>query len=230
MDSERITLLIAYAIATHLIRICLRTPNVPSTKHGQDLLFSVPIVKEHGAKLLEYAFVAPCIYHIFLTAYPPQESSATCPQPNHLDPKYFTWSPHVTICVVVIYILATLRLLAYRTLGQNFTFELAKPDQLVTTGVYSYVQHPSYGPLFGIICSTLMLFLPLDAGAGCFLPSELVAFWISYKWQVLIFAGFIIAGAISVRVRDEEAMLKATFGKQWVEWHRRTPRFIPFLF
>jgi protein-S-isoprenylcysteine O-methyltransferase Ste14 len=29
-------------------------------------------------------------------------------------------------------------------LGQNFTFRLAKPKTFITSGMYRYVQHPSY--------------------------------------------------------------------------------------
>jgi protein-S-isoprenylcysteine O-methyltransferase Ste14 len=231
IDLQMASLLVAFAVATHLIRLCNRTPNVPQTKHNQDRLFSVPIVKEHGAKILEFMFVAPCIHHIILTAmFPRTEPSAICPKPEQLDPKYFTWSTYTVICLVIIYISATLRLLAFRTLGKNFTFQLAKPDQLITSGVYGYVQHPSYGPLFVLICATIMLFLPFDAGAGCILPSELVDTWATWRWPLLGVAMLILGGGIGIRVRDEEAMLKETFGKQWIEWHKKTPRFVPFLF
>jgi protein-S-isoprenylcysteine O-methyltransferase Ste14 len=35
---------------------------------------------------------------------------------------------------------------------------------------------------------------------------------------------------MSARVRDEEAMLRGKFGREWEGWHRRTKRFIPFVF
>ena len=230
LDFETASLLIAFAVAAHLIRLCNRTPHVPQTKHNQDRLFAVPIVKEHGAKILEFLFVAPCIHHIILTALKPTEPSTICPNPSQFDTKYSTWSTYTIVCLTILFISATLRLLAFRTLGKNFTFQLAKPDQLITTGLYSYVQHPSYGPLFVLIGATIMQFLPFDAGAACFLPPEFVDIWVTWRWYFLAFAMAIVAGGITVRVRDEEAMLKETFGKQWVDWHRRTPRFVPFLF
>ena len=229
MDLETASLLLAFAGAAHLIRLCNRTPHKPQTTHNQDRLFSVPIVKEHGAKFLELLFVAPCIHHIILTATKPSEPSMICPNPSQLDSKYFTWSTYTVVSLTIIYASATLRLLAFRTLGKNFTFQLAKPDQLITSGVYGYVQHPSYGPLFVLICATIMQFLPFDAGQGCFLPMEIVDLWPVWRWQFLGIAMLILGVGIFVRVRDEEAMLKETFGKQWVDWHRKTPRFIPFL-
>jgi protein-S-isoprenylcysteine O-methyltransferase Ste14 len=32
---------------------------------------------------------------------------------------------------------------------------------------------------------------------------------------------------LAVRVRDEERMLRARFGKEWEDWHARTKRFVP---
>jgi protein-S-isoprenylcysteine O-methyltransferase Ste14 len=32
------------------------------------------------------------------------------------------------------------------------------------------------------------------------------------------------------RVRQEEEMLRREFGREWEEWHKRTARFIPWIF
>jgi protein-S-isoprenylcysteine O-methyltransferase Ste14 len=32
------------------------------------------------------------------------------------------------------------------------------------------------------------------------------------------------------RVKEEEMMLKSTFGKEWEVWHAKTKRFVPGLF
>jgi protein-S-isoprenylcysteine O-methyltransferase Ste14 len=32
------------------------------------------------------------------------------------------------------------------------------------------------------------------------------------------------------RVREEETMLKKTFGNEWEPWHARTKRFVPGVF
>ncbi|KIW08447.1 uncharacterized protein PV09_01350 [Verruconis gallopava] len=226
-----VSLVVALGLATHLIRVCNRTPNTPRVKYDKDKLFAIPFVKEHGPVILEYLFVIPCVYHIVLTAtLRDREPSALCPHPNHPDHKYFTWSPYTVICLSIIFASATLRLLAFRTLGKNFTFELAQPDRLITTGIYAYVQHPSYGPLFVLICATVMLFLPLDGALGCLLPFSAVELWITWHWYILACIIVIMSIALGVRVRDEEAMLKETFGKAWIEWNQRTPRFVPYLF
>jgi hypothetical protein len=69
-----------------------------------------------------------------------------CPSSSHLlrYPCLFTWSLHSAICLSLIYVGVLLRLEAYSALGRNFTFKLAEPDRLITTGLYRYVRHPSY--------------------------------------------------------------------------------------
>lgn len=40
----------------------------------------------------------------------------------------------------------------------------------------------------------------------------------------------IVICMLSIRVRDEEAMLEKTFGKEWEVYNAKTKRFIPFVF
>jgi protein-S-isoprenylcysteine O-methyltransferase Ste14 len=230
MEPQAVTLAMAFIIATLLIKRCTESPHEPKTKYDQDRLFSVPIVKEHGPKLMQFALLGPCIFHILLSVLSSSQRPAICTNIDQVNPKYFTWSTYTTTCLVIIFISATLRLWAIGSLGKNFTYQLAKPDRLVTTGVYAYVQHASYGPLLVLVGATLMMFMPFDAGAACFLPREIVQMWSSWWWLVLALAMAVVGGGLSVRVKDEEAMLKETFGKQWVEWHKKTPRFVPFLY
>ncbi len=51
-----------------------------------------------------------------------------------------------------------------------------------------------------------------------------MVFQIGYLLTIVI--GFCV---LAIRVRDEEALLKTTFGTEWEEYHRRTKRFIPGL-
>ena len=136
---------------------------------------------------------------------------------------------------MVIVIAAPIRLLAFKQLGKSFTFVLAKPKALVKTGLYAYVQHPSYPTNWLILTSNTALLLSPHGVLGCILPSWVVNWGagsglVSF-WSVLfVVTGFLGLFAIWVRVKDEEAMLKKKFGKEWEEYHRRTKRFIPGLF
>ena len=50
-----------------------------------------------------------------------------------------------------------IRLIAIRTLGKDFTFNLKIPSKIVTTGLYKYIRHPSYlGSLLMILGTSLI--------------------------------------------------------------------------
>jgi protein-S-isoprenylcysteine O-methyltransferase Ste14 len=51
-------------------------------------------------------------------------------------------------------------------------------------------------------------------------------------WGLALWASFMGFSVfmIRARVKDEEGMLKETFGKEWEDWNRSTRRFIPGLF
>ena len=125
---------------------------------------------------------------------------------------------------------AYIRRSCYQTLGRMFTFELSlrKNHQLVTSGPYSVVRHPSYIggalALFGALaCYTSPgswfiecsgLFLPSWAGSVVFLC-----------WFIAGSTGWLV---ISPRVKKEDAMLKKEFGLQWDAWAADVPyRLIP---
>jgi protein-S-isoprenylcysteine O-methyltransferase Ste14 len=158
--------------------------------------------------------------------HPPQ---LLCPYPQNLSPTHFTWSPYVVVCLGLIFVAAPIRLLAFKQLGSNFTFQLAKPKALVTTGLYAYVQHPSYVTLMIINLVNVVMHLAPGGLAGCWLPSAIVAWNGGMGVVVALLVGIDVWGMM-VRVRDEEEMLRMEFGKEWGVYHAKTKRFVPGLF
>jgi protein-S-isoprenylcysteine O-methyltransferase Ste14 len=228
---ENASLLMAFISSAYISKLCFVSPNPrPTSLQKQDRIMAIPLIGLLGPQIQQYTFLSLAILHIIYTAvYPSLSTSGICPHPENVDAKYVTWSSYVIICVVVIHVFGVLRLLAFRTLGKNFTFELSKPSHLVTTGIYAYVQHPSYPPYFILNLTNLALFAALDGPWGCFLPEVWVSIW--KEWKVLFFllnAGLMVAG-LSARVRDEEEMLRTTFGREWEEWSAKTKRFIPWV-
>jgi hypothetical protein len=63
-----------------------------------------------------------------------------------LNPSLFTWSWRTSLCLGGILIAAPVRLLAFKQLGPNFTFQLAVPGKLVTTGLYVFLLYLSLTP------------------------------------------------------------------------------------
>ena len=125
---------------------------------------------------------------------------------------------------------AYIRRSCYQTLGRMFTFELSlrKNHQLVTSGPYSVVRHPSY------IGGTLALLGALT----CYTTSgswfiECSGLFQASRTQSVVFSFWFIACSIawlviSPRLKKEDALLKERFGSQWDAWAADVPyRLIP---
>jgi protein-S-isoprenylcysteine O-methyltransferase Ste14 len=220
-------LIAALSLAAYISKICFRRPNpTPHIRNHKDFALQISILPN----LREYGFVALAVAHIILTTKYPPKSNILCPHPENLNPKYFTWSTYTKAWIGIIYVAGALRILAFNSLGKSFTFELAKPDKLITTGLYAYMQHPSYLPDGLITLANVALFANLDGWVGTFLPLQMVELWSKTKPLCLALAVLIWSTVISMRIREEEAMLHDAFGEEWKDWHQRTARFIPGIF
>jgi protein-S-isoprenylcysteine O-methyltransferase Ste14 len=218
------SLVAALSLAVYISRLCFRRPNPPPLqKHEKDTLLRLAALPD----LREYVFLGLALAHLIITSKFRPQPSFLCSRPSALNANYFTWTRYTKGWITAIYLAGALRLIAFRTLGNDFTFELAKPNKLVTSGVYRYMQHPSYLPDGIITLANIALFANGDGVVGTFLPEQLVHLWIRTKTIWLVSAGLFYAGVISVRIMEEEQMLRERFGSEWEEWHRQTPRFVP---
>ncbi|KAF3039192.1 hypothetical protein E8E12_007007 [Didymella heteroderae] len=156
---------------------------------------------------------------------------SVCPTPEYLDPQLFAWSTFFVASLALLYIGSYIRFQAYAQLGSNFTYRIAKPDQLVTSGQYAYVRHPSYTGLFTVLLATNFLFFRQRGLVSCWLPMIDENLITDGKYAYLVPA---VAMGIPLilflgRVRDEEAMMEKEFGQKWREYSARTKRFIPYV-
>lgn len=117
-----------------------------------------------------------------------------------------------------------LRLACYRHLGRYFTFELAlrKEHKLITDGPYGFVRHPSY---LGSTCYFTGV-LVCQFGDGSWWKEG--GLWGSALGRVvgtwwLLYVAFLLVSLVIIRVPKEDEVLRKEFGKQWVEWSKRTP-------
>jgi protein-S-isoprenylcysteine O-methyltransferase Ste14 len=113
--------------------------------------------------------------------------------------------------VVIIILGVGLRWYAIHTLGRFFTRDVAVSEgqPVVQSGPYRLIRHPAYSGTFLTM---------LGVGLAMTNWASLVAL------LVCVFAGHFY------RVRIEEQALVRTIGQPYVEYMRRTRRFIPLLF
>ncbi len=113
---------------------------------------------------------------------------------------------------LVLFVLGVIiRIVARRTLGRFFTYELTvkKEHRLVTHGIYRSIRHPLYTGI-----------LLLWFGAALALQS-LIGFLLALA---------LLVPALAARIRKEEAFLGAQFGAEYRGYMKRTRRLVPFVF
>jgi len=177
----------------------------------------------HGMNLAE-------LYVTLATAFPNLQSPMLI---SFLLPSKYAFAPLVNkLQVTPVFVVGSLlscfagllRLACYRTLGRHFTFELSvrKEHKLITAGPYSIVRHPAY---LGSVCYFTGLLLCQFSSGSWWTEGNLwstglgkvVGAW----WLTLI--GFLLVSMVVIRVPKEDRVMREEFGKQWVEWAKRTP-------
>jgi protein-S-isoprenylcysteine O-methyltransferase Ste14 len=225
LSFQGLSLAASLLLCGYLTYRCVTPPNLPpGNPYKKDRLWKVvdQINNTTGRNCIIF-FV--WTYHIALILMPDRRSNI-CLRPELLNRDLFTWSSSTILYISTVAIAAPIRLLAYGQLGSNFTFQLAKPDRLITTGLYHHVQHPSYTALFMLNCATYFFFSRIDGVAACLLPERFTTNKGLTFVAGILMGGFSLLG-LAVRVRDEEDMLKKEYGEEWEAYHKNTRRFLP---
>lgn len=231
-QADSAILAVAMVVAGYLITMCATPPNPPPEEKDRHNNDRIRWIVGSFATISRRTVMAVITFHALLTILPeyaPARLPQMCRQPQNRNPGLFSWSAVSTSSLLSIYAGAFVRLAAYGGLGEYFTFHLAAPGQLVTTGVYRWIQHPSYTGVFLLILGDAGLFLRWDATPACLIAGSTMAWLRGLGFGVYV-ANFVFGTwTLMVRVRDEEEMLRQHFGKEWEDWHRTTKRFIPGL-
>ena len=129
------------------------------------------------------------------------------------QPAAISWHPTSFFLFGILCILlgVALRWFAIRTLGRYFTRDVAvsADQQVVQLGPYRFIRHPAYTGTF-----LTMLGVGLATTNWASLVSLLICIFIGHFY----------------RVRVEEKALVRTIGLPYIEYMRRTRRFIPLIF
>ncbi|KAI9879589.1 MAG: hypothetical protein M1830_008039 [Pleopsidium flavum] len=218
-----VLLFLAYLISAR----CFTSPNpAPKQINKCDRIMTASTVYLR-LFLIQWSIRVLGVYHAILTLFYPRIPPVMCPNAANLNINLFTWSPYSAVCLFLILTAGPLRLLAYAQLGKDFTYELRKPKCLVKTGLYRYMQHPSYTGVFLVLFSTVALLGSERGVLGCWLPAKISGLspWLTVA-QFACWVGIAIYG-VPTRLQDEEGLLKTEFGKEWEEYCAKTARFIP---
>jgi len=117
-----------------------------------------------------------------------------------------------------------IRLMTYRHLGRFFRFEasIQKDHELITSGPYSIVRHPSYTGLMLVFIG----WFPWQMGRGSWVMES--GLWDMMLGRILVVTYFSIAIFASSflvleRMSKEDMALRKCFGTKWDDWAKRVP-------
>lgn len=244
MNLSQTSLSLAILASSAGTYIALRNPNPgPPKKSGDDSERPPPehadsirwmnLTHRHTPKIILLPLALLSLHLAALAFFHPDIPPAVLRHgaENGLSPSLTTWSPSTLLPLAALFLAGVpLRLGPYRSLGSDFTFDLAKPDRLKTTGIYALVQHPSYTGVVVLVLSNVALLARLDGVLSCWVPPALHRALAAVDWVLGPAACLVFLFGVWTRVREEERMLRSEFGEKWERWHASTARFIPYVF
>jgi protein-S-isoprenylcysteine O-methyltransferase Ste14 len=107
-------------------------------------------------------------------------------------------------------IAAVLSWTSVKHLGKQFRVNagLYEDHELVRSGPYGIVRHPIYSSVLAILLSTILLLTP-------------------WRWAAASLAFFVVG--TEVRVRTEDKLLASRFGREFADYRRKVPAYVPFV-
>jgi protein-S-isoprenylcysteine O-methyltransferase Ste14 len=127
------------------------------------------------------------------------------------------------------------RLKAFRELGKFCTFQLAllKDHQLVTTGPFALVRHPSYTGMTAVFWGSALAVCAPGSWTRVMLVDQALRYGLAsgpawLPWArglgVVVLALQVMSNVgLVVRTGIEDEMLKREFGREWQAWAKQTP-------
>ena len=117
-----------------------------------------------------------------------------------------------------------IRLMTYRHMGRFFRFEasIQKDHELIVSGPYSVVRHPSYT---GYILLSVG-WLPWQLSKGSWIVES--GLWNSMSGKLLVVTYFsavniFLSFFILARMSKEDKALRNQFGEKWEDWAKKVP-------
>ncbi|KAG1891972.1 hypothetical protein F4604DRAFT_1696661 [Suillus subluteus] len=224
MSLLKIPLIISSAVAVH---VALSPPHAPPKNEVvhdnfnewiiiQHIKYGLPIAKivYWGVSLAEIALIVtritdlktlPSVIQNTISPFLPRIQDAPITRPFIIGSALVATAGY-------------LRWSCFRTLGRFFTFELTtrKGHQLVTTGPYSIVRHPSYSAAVLQYIGVVVL----HGSATSWIRQSGV---LDLPGVKLVLLGWLLERTITVtsllrRINQEDKVVKSMFGDEWQRW------------
>ncbi|KAL4996482.1 hypothetical protein BDV10DRAFT_195915 [Aspergillus recurvatus] len=164
--------------------------------------------------------------HAILPLLSQRAQEYVCPAGYSTD--LLSWSVQSTIPLATLLGGGIMRLLAFHQLQTNFTFAIAKPTRLVKSGLYAYMQHPSYTGGIALVIGFCGLVMRTGGVLTCWSTNPVL----DLVGKALIYGNNVYYTLMTIwiiprRILQEEELLRKAFGEEWVKYHRSTARFLP---
>ncbi|PPQ79747.1 hypothetical protein CVT24_010123 [Panaeolus cyanescens] len=145
------------------------------------------------------------------------------------DPRRLRLTMLHVIAGTMMSIGGLVRVIAFKSLGKYFTFQVGiQSDQnLITSGLYSIVRHPSYAAM--LFTQPGVVLWSLTPGSWVRECGILNSRWGAVLCTIVALRILVVVYVIPFgRMPEEDKMLKKKFGKEWEEWAARVRyRLIP---
>lgn len=125
-------------------------------------------------------------------------------------PESVSWNYITTFALIIMLVGIILRSWAVAMLGDQFTWHInsTTSGKLVKTGLFQFLRHPGY--------------------AGALLTYTFSAIFL-HAWFSLVFSFIVLSIAFLRRIYFEEYTLKQVFGKEYLEYCKKTKRIFPLI-
>ncbi|KLO17803.1 hypothetical protein SCHPADRAFT_936818 [Schizopora paradoxa] len=264
MDFHVLLKVVLLSIACKSFVTAWTPPNPPAQKIARDSFFERR--GRYVAGVLKAVFLTVIGFDILSTTlfsgmFDPHgiANGWMCPstkaRPRELSMALRTPSMTIALSVAILAISAASRSWCYRTLGNQFRFEVSiqEKHRLVSSGPYAFVRHPAYLAMYGVYMGSTgiltskgtwlrecVLETPTNAFVGVLQGRDELKSLFVYpvaEYVMLGLLGVMLAVFVGAerglrgRMVWEEEVLKREFGREWDGYARRVPwRVVPFVY
>ena len=125
--------------------------------------------------------------------------------------RIYPWNTFFAIGMALIATGLIIRIYSILTLKQYFTYSIAKVEdqKIVEKGLYKFIRHPGY-------LGQIIIFLGISTSIS--------------NWVSILFMMTPITLGYLYRIKVEERFMIEQLGEDYLNYHERTKRLIPFIF